>query len=199
MSTNNILQVLSVLIFVVCLTACAKKPPGSDDSVTLEPDDTRSIARPSIDYSNDQVPPASLEMGDTQLRLVRMMEGGACKNQKEGVKGVFLVYSDPDQVARIRKEQGDAVFSVFEQEIQDLSLDALNHAVQLIDFAIDPFALDLDDAQEKVFIRLAEAFQNEIVDNIQQFQEKYQLTIAVIPFRRTFEFYLGGCDLSHIH
>ncbi|MCH9698920.1 MAG: hypothetical protein K0U68_12520 [Gammaproteobacteria bacterium] len=198
MSTVKILPVLSVFIVVLGLTGCAKKLPESDDSVVLEPKTSSSQDRPSIDYSNDPIPPATLEVADTHLRLVRMMEGGACKNQKEGVKGVFLVYSDPDQVTQIRKQKGDAVFSVFEQEIQDLSLDALNHAVQAIEFTIDPFALDLDDAQEKVFIRLAKAFQNEIANNIQQFQEKYHLSIAVIPFRRTFEFYLGECNLSQI-
>lgn len=198
MSTVKILPVLSVLILILYLSGCAKKLPESDDSVILESETPGSQNRPSIDYSNDSVPPATLDVDGTQLRLVRMMEGGACKNTEKGLKGVFLVYSDPEQVAQIRKQKGDAVFSVFEQEIQDLSLDALNHAVQAIDFAIDPFALDPDDAQEKVFIRLANAFQNEIADNIQLFKEKYQLTIAVIPFRRTFEFYLGECDLSKI-
>ena len=127
------------------------------------------------------------------------MEGGACKNDKQGAQGVFLIYSDPDDIERIKREKGSEIFSAFEKEIQEFSLVALDKAVKSIEITVDPFALDEADAQSKVFIRLAKSFRLFVEKDIARFQEKTSLTVEIIPFKRTFEFYINNCEVAHAH
>ena len=193
------IQKMLIVAILVWLTACANK----QDTVINKPEDVISIntTEPSsaIFYSDSAIPPPILEFGSKQLKLTRIMEGGACKNEREGTKGIFLIYSDPADIKRIKAEQGTEIFAEFEKEIQDLSLLALNQAVQSTEIRVDPFALDQSDAQSKVFMRLAKAFRLAITKDITDFQQKTSLAIEIIPYKRTFEFYINNCEATHSH
>ena len=65
-----------------------------------------------------QNPPLTLVKGNKTLNLVRIMDGGACKNDYQGVKGAFLVYADPTDIDRIKRDKGPQIFSDFESKIQ---------------------------------------------------------------------------------
>ncbi len=193
------LKMYLIVASIICFTACSNKKTKQFDEQGADESVNATVQSSEIFYSDSPAPPVTLDQGSNQLKLVRMMEGGACKNEQQGAKGVFLVYSDPDDIARIKSAQGSKVFSAFEQEIQNFSLVALNNAVQSIEFEIDPFALDQADAQSKVFVELAKSFRLFIKQDIAEFKQKTTLTIEIIPYQRTFEFYINSCEATHAH
>jgi hypothetical protein len=77
-------------------------------------------------------------MGQT-LQLVRVMEGGACKNSQQGAFGLFKLYVNLDDIERVKQAQGSEVFADFELSIQDFSMHALQQAVNRFDFKILKF------------------------------------------------------------
>ena len=184
-----------ILATIICLTtACASKKIEPSDERVKQPESATEST-----YTDSPNPPPTFEKGSKELKLVRMMEGGACKTDKEGAKGVFLIYSDPVDIERIKLEKGTDIFSSFEKEIQDFSLVALDNAVKSTDISDDPFALDNADAQSKVFDRLAMSFRSYVTVEIAKFEQKTSLTIAIITFKRTFEFYINNCEATHMH
>ncbi len=66
------------------------------------------------------------------------MDGGACKNDFQGAKGAFLLYADPADIDRIKREKGPRIFSDFENKIQAFSTDALQEAINATNLAEDP-------------------------------------------------------------
>jgi len=127
------------------------------------------------------------------------MEGGACKDDERGAKGVFLVYANSEDIERIKKEQGNDVFGGFERQIRDFSLVGFQKAVTESNLGVDPFALDANDAQRKAADELAEKFSRNIAETVKDFNRATTLTIDVEPLRRSFVIYINGCEATHLH
>lgn len=143
-------------------------------------------------------PAPTLAKGDKTLELVRIMDGGACKDHFQGVKGTFLIYADPNDVERIKKEKGNQIFTEFENSIQGFSTQALQNAVNGANLAENPFALGADEAQEKLSKQLARYFRDHIVSAINRFQQETGLTIDIIPFAPSLIFYQQHCDAASL-
>lgn len=122
------------------------------------------------------------------------MDGGACKNDFQGIKGAFLIYADPTDVERIKREKGTQIFSDFENKIQSFSAQALQEAINETNLAEDPFALGADEAQEKLTKQLSNNFRSSIAEPIKRFQQQTTLTIDIIPFIPSLFFYQHGCE-----
>ena len=123
---------------------------------------------------------------------------GICKNEFQGAKGAFLLYADPSDIDRIKREKGAAVFSAFETKIQDLSGDVLLEAIDKTNLSEDPFALGEDEAQEKLAKKLAHNFRNAASDAIDTFQKETTLTIDIAAFPPSFVFYQKGCEITQV-
>ncbi len=183
-----------ILIIMSCmaLVACSNQEIKPDTSSTLASGKLPAIPGDSAQNSG-QNPPLTLIKEDKTLDLVRIMDGGACKNDFQGAKGAFLIYADPVDIARIKREKGTQVFSDFESKIQTFSTAALQEAINATNLAEDPFALGADQAQEKLASLLSTNFQNSVANDVKLFQNTTSLTIAVAPFTPSFIFYQQGC------
>lgn len=187
------------IVLLSILASCAsqqKKHPQETVSEQAQEKDASSDTLPS--QSGNTLPHSKNKNGLT-LNLVRVMEGGACKDDDHGARGVFLVYANPADVERIKAEQGDAVFSDFEKEIQDFSLISFQKAVVDSDLTVDPFALDINDAQRKAANNLARNFNAHVAKSIDAFIQETGLNIDIEPLRRSFIFYTDGCEATHLH
>ncbi|MGR9117339.1 MAG: hypothetical protein ACU85E_16410, partial [Gammaproteobacteria bacterium] len=173
-----------------------KQSEPDDASITVEK--TAPMDREELFGSSDS-PALIQEKAGKMLRLVRMMDGGACKNDTDGVSGLFLLYADPDDIERIKAERGGQVFAKFEREIEVFASVALQQAVNKTRFVPDPFALGIADAQLKIARQLLEQFDLAITPAIENFQHETTLTIEVTPFFSSLVFYTEGCDATHLH
>ncbi len=193
---KNILSLLTALL-VLTLVSCASDHGVKKSGSTELPQNT--MTQPEIESSHDYSfsPPTSIKKRGKTLRLVKAMEGGSCKNDNQGAKGLFLLYADPDDFERIKLEKGNAVFADFEKQIHAFSLTAFDNAVKSTNIAIDPFAFDPKDVQSKLSNKLAEAFKLNVNKDIAAFEAKTSLTIDVIAYKRFFKFYIDNCEATH--
>jgi hypothetical protein len=178
---------------LIALTACSTQEIKRDSSNLSKP--VTSV--PSLNEGSQlsgQNPPLTVMKGTKKLNLVRVMDGGACKNDLQGVKGTFLLYANPDDIERIKTSKGTKVFSEFENQIQTLSTDALQQAINESNLAEDPFALGEEEAQEKLAKQLSAIFLAAIAGPILNFEKETTLTIAITPFTPSFIFYQKGCE-----
>ncbi|MDO9141166.1 MAG: hypothetical protein Q7U38_12660 [Methylobacter sp.] len=192
-TSTHILFSMALLTLAACSIQEVKQ-----DTKTAPATDTLAAITGGDMQGSGQNPPLTQIKGGKILNLVRIMDGGACKNDFQGTKGVFLVYADPDDIERIKREQGTQVFAEFESEIQHLSTDALQDAINATNLAEDPFSLGADEAQEKLGKQLSNNFRNSIAQRIKDFQQKTGLTIDVTPFAPSLFFYQQGCDATQL-
>jgi len=188
-------QILLGMTFIA-LTACSTQEVKHDAQAVSTPAKTPAITENST-QSSGQNPPLTRLKGDKTLNLVRIMDGGACKNDFQGAKGTFLIYADPADIERIKREKGPQVFSDFETKIQSFATDAFQEAINATNLAEDPFALGADEAQEKLTKQLSNNFRNSVADAVKRFQKETTLTIDVVPFAPSFTFYQQGCEATH--
>lgn len=181
----------------MALLACSTQEIKQDIKPASAPDKLPAITDDSSQKSG-QNPPLTLIKNDKTLSLVRIMDGGACKNDVQGAKGSFLVYADPSDVERIKHDKGTQIFSDFEKKIQNFSTVALQEAVNATNLTENPFALGADEAQEKLAKQLFNNFRNSAADAVNSFQKETTLTIDVIPFTPSFIFYQQGCEATHL-
>jgi hypothetical protein len=189
-------HILITLAFMA-LAACSTQEIKQDTISTPAPDKSPAIIDDSAQGSG-QNPPLTLITGDKTLNLVRIMDGGACKNDFQGAKGAFLLYAYPADIERIKTEKGSKVFSDFENKIQAFSTAALQEAIDATNLAEDPFALGADEAQEKLTKQLSKNFRNSVADAVNSFQQETTLTIDVVPFAPSFIFYQQGCAATQM-
>ncbi|MFI3185014.1 MAG: hypothetical protein QX198_03455 [Methylococcaceae bacterium] len=186
-----------ISIAFIALTACSTQ--------TIRPD-TNSLSTPAklpaliedTAQNSGQNPPLTISKGNKTLNLVRIMDGGACKNDFQGAKGAFLIYADSTDIDRIKREQGAKVFSDFEKRIQAFSIAALQEAIDATNLAENPFALGVDETQEKLTKQLSNNFRNNVVNAVTLFEKATGLTIDVIPFAPSFIFYQQGCAATQL-
>ncbi|MCK9619002.1 MAG: hypothetical protein M0R47_00535 [Methylobacter sp.] len=189
------IQILIGMTFIA-LAACSTQEVKHDEKAVSTPDKTPAITEDSSQSSGPN-PPMTRTSGDKTLNLVRIMDGGACKNDFQGAKGAFLVYADSADIERIKRDKGTQVFSEFESKIQILATQALQEAINATNLAEDPFALGADEAQEKLSKQLSKNFRSSIADPVKLFQNETTLTIDIVPFAPSLIFYQQGCDATH--
>ena len=126
------------------------------------------------------------------------MDGGICKNEFQGVKGAFLLYADTNDIARIKRKKGAAIFNTFETKIQSISGKILQEAIDKTNLSEDPFALDENDAQQKLADKFINNFRNAGIDDIAAFKKETTLTIQITAFPPSLVFYQKGCEAVHI-
>lgn len=181
----------------MALAACSSQEVKQDTKTIPVPNKSSATIDDSAEGSG-QNPPLTQTKGDKTLNLVRIMDGGACKNDYQGAKGAFLLYADPADVERIKSEKGPQIFGDFENKIQAFSTVALQEAINATNLAEDPFALGADEAQEKLTKQLSRNFRSSVTDAVNSFQKETSLTIDVVPFAPSFIFYQQGCAATHL-
>lgn len=184
-------------IALLALTACSTQEIKQDDKTLPATKKPPAITGDSAQNSG-QNPPPTLLKDNLTLNLVKIMDGGACKNDFQGAKGVFLIYADPADIERIKAEKGPKIFNDFELKIQDFSTKALQEAISATNLSEDPFALGADEAQEKLTKHLFSHFRDSIANPVKQFQTETSLTLDIVPFAPSFIFYQQGCDAAHL-
>ncbi len=129
------------------------------------------------------------------LKLVRIMEGAACKNEWQGVFGLFLLYADPEDVERIKVQQGTAIFSQFEERITDFSMHALEDAVEQTDFPDYLQVLDKD-LENATIQSLWRAFQSHIRLPMAKFEQQSGLTIDIDVTEESLRLITEDCEMG---
>ncbi|HEY8038090.1 MAG TPA: hypothetical protein VIF37_21155 [Methylobacter sp.] len=190
------LKILIGMAFIA-LTACSTQEVKQESPPLSSPEKLPAITDDSAQKSG-QNPPLTLIKENRSLNLVRIMDGGICKNDFQGAKGAFLIYADPADIERIKRDKGPQVFSDFENKIQAFSTQALQEAINATNLNEDPFALGADEAQEKLMKQLSSNFRNSAADAVKLFQKETTLTVDVVPFAPSFIFYQQGCDATHL-
>jgi hypothetical protein len=189
---------LTIITFLA-LAACSTQEVKQDTSTINKNAAATDKSLPLInegDQMSGQNPPMTIMKGGKKLNLVRIMDGGICKNEFQGAKGAFLLYADQSDIDRIKHEKGAAVFSDFESKIQTISGDVLQEAIDKTNLSEDPFALGEDEAQEKLAKNLALNFRKAASDAIDTFQKETTLTIDIAAFPPSFIFYQKGCEIT---
>ncbi len=183
-----VIPVLSLLI------SCASGPIGPQPNG--EPDLVDETEEQATVTTSLPAPFLYRDKEGQTLKLVRMLEGGACKNDDQGAVGMFMLYADADDVERIKRSEGEAVFADYERTIEQFAMLALEQAVNRLNFSEDPFALDEEDAQRRLAEQLTPLFTDSIADAIAEFEGATSLTIDLIPLPDSLYFYLDGCDIA---
>ena len=194
MKKTLLITLITVLpILISCSTESVKSDQDEHPEVSENTDEQTTVKA--------SLPPSFLykDKYGKRLKLVRIMEGGACKNEEQGAVGMFMLYAFPDDVERIKQTKGESVFSDYEQIIEEFSMLALEQAVNRLDFSDDPFALDQEDAQRRLAEKLSDLFSESIADAIVEFEDNSRLTIDVVPLPDSLYFYQNGCEMPHQH
>ncbi len=187
-------KVLAVMVIVsASLAACTVEPIR--EVVDEELNDFLVYQVDPMDASEDVPSPTHVKEGRT-LRLVRVMEGGVCKNEREGVDGLFLLYADTDDVDRIKITEGAQVFGDFEREIETISAMALQETIKGIYLGGDSVFPDSPTSQQNMLNEFELQFADTIESAIDAFQQKTSLTIDILPFIPSLYFYSEGCELG---
>ncbi|MFA6164673.1 MAG: hypothetical protein WC685_14740 [Methylobacter sp.] len=190
------IQLLIGMAFIA-LTACSTQEV-KQDTLPIPATDNLATLPDNVSSMSGQNPPLTLVKGNKTLNLVRIMDGGACKNDEQGVKGTFLVYADPTDIDRIKRDKGPQIFSDFESKIQFFSSNVLQDTINATNLAEDPFTLGADEAQQKLANQLTNNFRNAVADSVNKFQKETTLTIDIVPFIPSFVFYQRGCEATHV-
>ena len=194
----NFVKLLISIAFLI-LTACSnqelkqsqtEQPVLTDNQYSLD-----GVKLPGP----DDVPPMTTIKAGKDLNLVRTMGGGACKNDQQGIEGLFLLYANKDDIERIKGSKGELIFSEFEKKIETFSLLAIQEAVQETDFTKNPL-LDTNQEKQRILKQLAKHFRIAVENSINAFQEETSLTIDVAPFPSSFVLYTDDCEVrEHAH
>lgn len=186
---------LTTVGVMIALTACSTQEvkPTAPAAAVANPPSQPSPATPPQSGPN---PALTIDKGGKKLNLVRIMDGTACKNDMEGVKGSFLVYADLNDIERIKRQQGTKIFSDFENKIQAFSAEVLQQAVNATNLDENPFALGKDESQEQLAKQLSSNFQQAATAPITKFEKETSLTIDVTAYAPSLEFYQQGCQAA---
>jgi hypothetical protein len=72
----------------------------------------------------------------------------------------------------------------------------LQESIDVINFADNPFALDVEDALDQVVEQLIASFRDNAAPAIENFESRTGLTIDVVPFAPSMGFLLQNCNAS---
>ncbi|MEQ1528769.1 MAG: hypothetical protein ABL925_05585 [Methylococcales bacterium] len=190
---------VNVLIAAASLSllACATQEVKQDLDTVLSSDDIVALSNNAAKASGQQ-PPRTVTKNGKTLDLVRIMDGGACKNDYQGAKGEFLVYAYGRDIERIKAKKGPQIFAEFEVRIQDFSTQALEQAIDETNLAEDPFTLGTDEAQRKLAKQLSASFHSHVSAALNKFIAETTFTIDVLPFVPSLIFYQHGCEATEV-
>jgi len=186
------LTAAALSLLSACSTQTTQKQDAGEGAKTLP-----QQGKQPDNYDASTNPPLTINKDGITLNLVRIMDGGICKNELQGANGSFLVYADPQDLERIKREQPKEIFKDFEAKIQKLSSEALEVAIDQTNLAEDPFSLGEDMMREKLAAQLIKNFRNAASRPLIAFSQETTLTIEVTPFPPSLTFYQNGCDVSH--
>ncbi|MEI6268943.1 MAG: hypothetical protein WCP01_08700 [Methylococcaceae bacterium] len=189
---------LTFITLAACSTQEVKQAATPPPNNTTSIQDRSSTAATETEPVSGQSPPMTIMKGDKKLNLVKIMDGGICKNEYQGATGAFLLYADTKDIERIKSEKGVAAFKTFETKIQDLSADVLQEAIDKTNLSEDPFALGEDEAQQKLATKLINNFRDAAVSAVKTFKQETTLTIDITAFPPSLIFYQKGCEANHI-
>ena len=200
MITMDIRLKFLLILFCLSLTGCTSQPVKESDTANntiteSHEDPTQSKYPPQMTGIN---PPMTITKGKKKLNLMRILDGGICKNDLQGAKGTFLLYADSSDIDRIKKEKGSAIFKTFETKIQEISSTILQTAIDNTNLGEDPFALGPDEAQQKLASQLMLNFADAASESINKFQKETSLTIDITAFKPSLVFFQKGCDESKL-
>ncbi|MFA5982493.1 MAG: hypothetical protein WC782_00605 [Methylococcaceae bacterium] len=184
----------SIGFVFLLLSACTVNGPGQNIEPVAVPVQKIPKVPPQADTESSQNPPLTALKNGRTLRLVRIMDGGSCKDNRQGAKGVFLLYAEPTDVERIKHEQGAKVFTGFEKRLETIASTALQEAINGINFDEDPFSLGEDDAQSKLSLQLSNFFRSAVASPLDSFSKTTTLTVDVVSFPPSFIFFREGCN-----
>jgi len=182
---------LLIAISLLTVTACTSQPVKDAQPVPAPP----ANATPA---TSEQTPPLTEFKNGKTLNMVRVMDGAACKNDLQGVKGTFLVYANPEDIERIKREKGAQIFADFEIKIQNLASEALQTATDATNLAEDPFAISAQVVQQKLANQLNANFQDSIAAGLKRFQQDTTLSIDIVPFPPSLIFYQKDCEATQL-
>ncbi|MEI8209332.1 MAG: hypothetical protein WCG16_09020 [Methylococcales bacterium] len=196
---NAQLKFLPLLLFLTLAACSTQEVKQTEATSPVIPEKNNSNAANSESgQAIGSTPPMTLMKEGRQLQLVKIMDGGICKNEYQGAKGAFLLYADTDDIERIKREKGTAIFRSFESKIQDLSGNVLQAAIDETNLAEDPFSLGEDEAQQKLATKLVANFRHAATPVVTEFQKETSLTIDITAFQPSLVFYQKGCDESRL-
>lgn len=182
----------------ITLAACSTQQIQQNTPDQAKPVDSAPPTQGTWSNSGP-TPPLNIKKGKKTLNLVRIMDGGVCKNEYQGARGEFLIYADPNDIERIKREKTPEIFKDFENKIQAFSSQVLQEAVDATNLAEDPFSLGADESQQKLATQLARNFRSSVTSAVDAFQKETTLTIDIAPFSPSFIFYQKGCDMDRIN
>ncbi|GAB4277587.1 MAG: hypothetical protein Kow0065_24240 [Methylomicrobium sp.] len=187
---------LAIVLTSMYLTvACT--PESAKLEADEEPDEFIDFSVEPLDTIVEEDAPSPTYNKDGKiLNLVRVMEGGACKNKQEGVEGLFLLYADPDDVERIKVSQGAQVFGDFEREIETIAATALQETINGIYVAGNSLFPDSPTVQQSLVSEFSLQFADTIENAIEAFRDKTTLMIDIVPFGPSLYFYSDGCTID---
>jgi hypothetical protein len=182
---------------VSLLSACATEPTPQPNTVAaIEPKPQIQQEELPPDHNPYTDPPLTITKNGKPLNLVRIMDGGVCKNELQGASGSFLVYADPHDIERIKKEKPKEIFKDFETKIQSFSTEILQQAINQTNLTADPFSLGDDVMQERLAEQLIKNFHEAATRPLSAFTRETTLMIEVTPFPPSLTFYQKGCDMT---
>lgn len=195
---NKIYRLLTIILLTM-LSACSTqsvKTTSISESSTIQP--KASEAAVILDKSL-AAPDLYMTKNSKTLKLTKIMEGGACKDNQQGALGLFRLYTNPDDVKRIKQSQNVGVFADFEKSIQLFSMQALQQAVDQLDFQSYLFEIDENKVKKNLATQLSHLFIQLISDDIAEFETNTTLMIDVSPLPDSLTIYLNGCEMAHDH
>ena len=185
---KTLIHFLICLLLFACSTQVVKKTASEAKTEIAPANPANKIEMFGLE------PPMSIMKDNRKLDRVRVMDGGACKNNLEGVKGTFLIYADMNDINRIKHEQGTKVFTEFENKIISFSSEILQKVINNSNLAKDPFALDEEEGREKLATRFTRDFDVAIAPAVSNFQKETGLTLDVKAVTPNLVFYQQGCS-----
>lgn len=196
----NYIRNFKIAMLLAALSACSSQStqPIQDTSST-SPVDSEITVEPISKNNSLSAPDLTKSKVGKTLKLSRIMEGGACKNNRQGAVGMFQLYANPDDIKRIQQNQGAEVFADFELRISNFSEQTLQQAVNSLDFQGDTSALNKKKIQQQLIEELTNLFNELITDDIAEFEAETTLTIDVAPLPDSLNIYLDGCEIPHGH
>ena len=180
-------------------SACSTQSVQPDLNTTAKPVDSEvSITKIPSEHASVMSALTKIKAGEI-LNLARIMEGGACNNNQQGAVGLFSLYANPDDITRIKQQQGPEVFANFESLIETFSMHALQQTVDRLDFKSGIDTLNKNHVQQLLADRFSALFINSIAEDITEFEANTTLTIDVISQTDSLTIYQDNCKTPHDH
>lgn len=191
---KKIKLLLSILLSI--LSACTVQPTKPVTETESTPVD--SVVRIEKISNKNEVQSLGLTKikAGKKLKLARILEGGACKNDQQGAMGAFKLYTNSEDVKRIIEKQGTKVFSDFESLITQFSMESLQQAVASVDFQTKA---SNEANKEEIKQELIGLFVDLVEDDIANFERETTLMIDVVPELESLTIFLHDCETPHDH